>query len=182
MEKIMNTSYLFIIAAIVVAYLVFMFVLRGKIAKRTEGVVEGRTAEEAMKDYLCQTVNGYNPDDFMMAYGWVMAKYDINRIFAYNSDQILVVPAKLLHGELVMPDNQEMVVIDLDTVNHLFLFKKGSNSGVRVYFDNEKDSDNFYDLDCLKKDVCGNDNIPEFMKFVDFMENWAKKNNILVEE
>lgn len=178
----MSISYLFIIAAIVVVSLIFMLVLRGRIVKRTEGVVEGRSAEEAMNDYLNQTVTGYNPADFQVAYGWVMAKYDINRVFAYNSNHILVVPVKLLHGELTMPDNQEMVVIDLDTVDHLFLFKRGSNSGVRVYFDNEKNTDNFYDLDCVKKDVCGNDNIPDFMKFVSFMENWAKEHNIPVEE
>lgn len=178
----MSISYLFIIAAIVVAYLIFMLVLRDKIVKRTEGVVEGRSAEEAMNDYLCQTVNGYNPADFQVVYGWVMANYDINRVFAYNSNQILVVPVRLLHGELVMPDNQEMGVIDLDTIDHLLLFKRGSNSGVRVYFDNEKNSDNFYALDCVKKDVCGNDNIPAFMKFIDFMENWAKGHNIPVEE
>lgn len=178
----MSTSYLFIIGAIVIAYLVFMFVLRDKMEKRTEGVVEGRSAEEAMHDYVCQTVKGYNRADFQVVYGWVMARYDINRVFAYNAKQILVVPVKLLHGELVMPNNQEMVVIDLDnTIDHLLLFKRGSNSGVRVYFDNEKNSDNFYDLDCRKKDVCGNDNIPTFMKFVEFMESWANEHNIPVE-
>lgn len=178
----MSTSYLFIIGAIVIAYLVFMLVLRGKIAKRTEGVVEGRSAEEAMNDYLCQMVNGYNRADFQVVYGWVMARYDINRVFAYNAKQILVVPVKLLHGELVMPNNQSMIVIDLNTIDHLHLFKHGSNSGVRVYFDNEKDSDNSYDLNCREKNVCGNDNVPTFMKFVEFMENWAKENNILIEE
>lgn len=178
----MSTSYLFIIGAIIVAYLVFMFVLRGKIVKRTEGVVEGRSAEEAMNDYLSQMVNGYNRADFQVVYGWVMARYDINRVFAYNSKQILVVPVKLLHGELVMPNNQEMVVIDLNMIDHLHLFKHGSNSGVRVYFDSEKDSDNSYDLNCREKNVCGNDNVPTFMKFVEFMENWAKENNILIEK
>jgi len=34
----MSTSYLFIIAAIAVAYLIFMFVLRGKIVKHTEAL------------------------------------------------------------------------------------------------------------------------------------------------
>lgn len=177
----MSTSYLFIIGAIIVAYLIFMFVLRDKMVKSTEGVVEGRSAEEAMNDYLCQTVNGYNRADFQVVYGNVMARYDINRVFAYNSKQVLVVPVKLLHGDLVMPDNQEMVVIDLNTIAHFLFFKQGSYSSVRAYFDNEKNSDNFYDLDCNKKDVCGNDNIPTFMKFIEFIENWAKEHNIPVE-
>lgn len=65
----MSTSYLFIIGAIVVAYLVFMFVIRGKIVKSTEGVVEGCSAEEAMHDYVCQKVKGYNRADFQVVYG-----------------------------------------------------------------------------------------------------------------
>ena len=178
----MSATYLIIIGAIVVAYLVFMFVLRGKMVKRNEGVVEGMSADEAMNDYLTRVVKGYVPADYRLAYGWVMARYDINRVFAYNSERILVVPVKLLHGELVTPQDQGLVIIDIKDVDHLLLFKKGSNSGVRVYFDNEKNSENFYDLNCNKKDVCGNDNIPSFMKFVDFMEHWANKNNIPVEE
>lgn len=178
----MSTSYVLIIAAVAGVSAILLLALRGKMVKATEGVVQGRSPKEAMNDYLCSTIKGYNPADFNIAYGWVMARYDINRVFAYNSDRILVVPVKLLHGNLVMPDNQEMVAIDLDTVDHLFIFKRGANSGVRVCFDNKKNTDNHYDLNCLKKDVCGQDNIPDFMEFIAFMENWAKEHDIRVEE
>ncbi len=178
----MKTSYLIIIGAIFVAYLVFVLFMRARIQKRTAGVVEGRSAEEAMNDYLSQTIKGYNPADFSLAYGWVMARYDIERIFAYNDRQILVVPIKMLHGEPVMPQNQEIVNIDLADVDHLWLHRRGGNSGVRVYFDNERHTENFYDCNVSKKDICGQDNLPSFMRFIDSMESWAKRNGIKIED
>jgi len=180
----MSTTYLFIIGGIVVAYLIFMFGIRNLLVKKTQGVVTDCTAEEAMSNYLQQILQGFNPKDFQLVWGSTFANTDITRVFAYNDSQILVIPCKLLNGELVMPENQPSAAINLADVNHIRIGRKETIMRmpfVTLFFDAE-DNDNNFDLWREKKDVCGNNNHAAFQKFIDFMENWAKEHNIPVEE
>ena len=180
----MSTGYFLIIGAIAVIYLVFMFGLRGILKKNHQDAVTDMTADEAMKLYLERIVPGLNPGDFRLLWGSTFANTDITRIYAYNEERILVIPAKVADGGIVMPDNQPSAEIELKTIDHIWFGKKDSmirKLFVTLFFDAKNDDDNF-DIWCEKRDVCGNDNRPDFREFIDFMENWAKKHNIPTED
>ena len=202
----MNMSYICIIGAIVVAYLIIMYGIRFLLLKRRgvddkgdgevvanpaenetinmpEGVVIGASAYEAMKRYLVETIQDFNSNDFQLVWASTYANTDIERIVAYNEQRILVIPAKVLNGMLVMPENQPLVAIDLSDVDHIHFSRKVSWARimfVTLFFDPKDDKNNF-DIWGTKKDLCGNDNNPNFLKFVDFMEEWAKEHNVHAE-
>ena len=202
----MNTSYICIIGAIVVAYLIIMYGIRFLLLKRRgvddkgdgevvanpaenetinmpEGVVIGASAYEAMKRYLVETIQDFDSNDFQLVWASTYANTDIERIVAYNEQRILVIPAKVLNGMLVMPENQPLVAIDLSDVDHVHFSRKVSWARimfVTLFFDPKDDKNNF-DIWGTKKDLCGNDNNPNFLKFVDFMEEWAKEHNVPAE-
>ena len=48
---------------------------------------------------------------------------------------------------------------------------------VDLFFREKNDEDGFQ-IWCEKKDVCGNDNLPNFRNFIAFLEEWARKHNI----
>ena len=196
----MNTSYLCIIGGIAVAYLVIMHVIRYLLPKRRqeecdtcdenvtpnaapEGVAIAGSANEAMKRYLVEMIQEFNSDDFQIVWASTFANTDIERIVAYNDKQILVIPAKVVNGRLVMPENQQSVVINLSDVDHIHFSRKVSWARimfVTLFFD-PKDEKNNFDIWGTKKDPCGNDNNPNFLKFIDFVEQWAKEHNVQIE-
>lgn len=179
----MSTTYLLIIAAIAVAYLVFMFGLRRLMVKKTKSDVSDLPAAEAMKLYLERIVPELSIGDYRLLWGSTYANTDITRIYAYNSERIHVIPAKLLNGELVMPESQPSAEIELDTVDHIYFGKK--DSLMRILFVNfvfDKDDNENFDIWCEKKDIEGNDNRPAFREFIEFIENWAKEHNIQTED
>lgn len=180
----MSTSYILIIVAVAVAYLVVMYGLRGVLKKKAAGVVSDSTADEAMRLYLERVVPGLNTGDYRLMWGSTFANTDITRIYAYNAERIFVIPAKLAAGEIVMPDDQPSAEIELATVDHIWFGKKDTmirKLFVTLFFDAGNDDDNF-DIWCEKTDVCGNDNRPNFRAFIDFMESWAKEHNIRTED
>lgn len=176
----MSTTYLFIIGAIAVAYLIFMFGLRRLLVRKTTDAVTDLTADEAMRRYLAQIVPELPLDDYRLLWGSTFANTDITRIYAYNETKIFVIPAKLQQGELVMPENQPSVEIDLSTVDHIWFGKKDNlirMMFVTLIFDAKNEEDNF-DIWREKQDVCGADNRPNFRAFIAFMEEWAAKRGI----
>lgn len=179
----MNTTYFFIIGAIVIAYLVFTLGFRNLLVKRRQSAVSDCSADEAMKLYLKQIVPELKVDEYRLLWGSTYANTDITRIYAYNEERILVIPAKLEQGEIVMPDNQPFENIALDTIDHMHFGRKESITRmmfVTLFFD-AQDEENNFDIWREKKDVCGNDNRPNFVQFIDFMEDWAQKHNIHTE-
>ena len=180
----MNTTYFLIIGAIGVAYLIFMVGLRNVIGKKPQEAISDFSADEAMKMYLERMVPEINVNDYRLLWGSTFGNTDINRIFAYNEEKIHVIPAKVLNGELVTPEGQPFVTIELSTVDHIWFGKKESLMRmmfVQLFFDAKNEDDNF-EIWREKKDVCGNDNRPDFVAFIEFMENWAKKQNIPTED
>ena len=180
----MSTSYFLIIGAIAVAYLVFMYGVRNMLVKKNHGFVADFTADEAMKRYLKRLLPELNTDDFRLVWGSTFANTDIMRIYAYNDERILVIPAKLANGEIVMPEDQPSAEIELASIDHIWFGKKDSLTRslfITLFFDADNDEDNF-DIWCEKRDVCGNDNRPCFREFIEFMESWAKKHNIPTED
>lgn len=199
----MNTSYLCIIGAIVVVYLVVMQAVRYFLLKRREtngnsdenvaanpseeqakpqpeGVAIGASVNEAMKRYMEKTIEDFNSDDYQLVWASTYANTDIERIVAYNDQRMLVIPAKVFNGMLIMPENQPSVAIELSDVDHIHFSRKVSWARimfVTLFFDPKDESNNF-DIWGTKKDPCGNDNNPNFLKFVDFMEQWAKEHNV----
>lgn len=202
----MNTSYLCIIGGIAVVYLIVMHGIRYLISKRNgvnndseneatsnppenvtqnppEGVIIGASAYDAMKRYLEKIIQNFNSDDFQLVWASTFANTDIERIVAYNDQQILVIPAKVMNGRLVMPENQPSVAIDLSDVDHIHFSRKVSWARimfVTLFFD-PKDEKNNFDIWGTKKDLCDNDNNPNFLKFIDFIEQWAKEHNVQIE-
>ena len=180
----MSTTYFLIIGAIIVAYLIFTLGLRKLIVKKTQenDFIDG-SADEAMRLYLKRIVPELNVNDYQLLWGSTFGNTDIIRIFAYNEERIVVIPAKLEQGEIVMPANQPSVQIELSTVDHIHIGRKESLTRmmfVTLFFD-AKDEKNNFDIWREKKDVCGNDNRPEFVKFIDFIEDWAKRHDIPTE-
>ena len=200
----MNTSYLCIIGAIAVAYIVVMYIVRNLLLRRrgesgkvveddmlcggkddgtamcNAGVAIGESVYEAIKCYLEIMLQDFDAEDFQLVWASTFANTDIERIVAYNDRQILVIPAKVLNGRLVMPDNQPSVAIDLGDVDHIHFSRKVSWARimfVTLFFD-PKDEKNNFEIWGTKKDPCGNDNNPQFLKFVDFIEQWAKEHNV----
>ena len=180
----MSTNYLLWIGAIVVAYLVFMYGLRHLLAKKPAEAVTDLTADEAMKQYLGRVAPEIDPAHFRLLWGSTFANTDITRIYAYNAERICVIPAKVAQGELVMPVDQPAATIELREVDHIWFGRKDSllrMLSVDLFFGPE-DDDNRFQIWCEKKDVCGNDNRPEFRKFIDFLDAWAKQHNIPTED
>ncbi|MCH5175504.1 MAG: hypothetical protein J1F40_06420 [Prevotellaceae bacterium] len=200
----MTTTYLAIIGVIAVVYMVVMYVIRNLLLRNRreknndavnestyegdenvdstplEGVAIGASVHEAMKCYMEIMIEGFNPDDFQLVWASTFGNTDIERIVAYNDRQILVIPAKAMNGMLVMPENQPSAAIDLSEVDHIHFSRKVSWARimfVTLFFD-PKDEKNNFDIWGTKKDPCGNDNNPNFVKFVDFMEQWAKEHNV----
>ena len=180
----MDTSYLLLIGAIAVAYLIFMFGIRRLLVKKSVDVVTDLTADEAMKQYLGRVAPEINTDDFRLLWGATYANTDITRIFAYNAERIYVIPAKLTQGGLVMPADQPAAMSELREIDHIWFGRKDSLIRmlfVDLFFD-AKDDDNRFQIWCQKKDVCGNDNRPEFRKFIDFLAEWAQQHSIQTED
>ena len=180
----MSKTYLLIIAAIAVAYLIYMYGLRRLMTRKPADVVTDMSAYEAMKLYLGKTLPELNVGDYRLLWGSTFGNTDINRIFAYNSERILVIPAKVLNGELVMPEAQPSADIELDSIDHIWFGKKESSIRMMfvTLFFNAKDDDNNFDIWREKKDVCGDDNRPAFREFIAFMEGWAKEHSIRTED
>lgn len=179
----MTTTYLLIIGAIIAAYLIFMYGLRSVITKRSPETVSDCSADEAMKHYLKQVVPDLNTDEYRLLWGATFANTDITRIYAYNEERILVIPAKLEQGEIVMPAGQPSEQIELNTVDHIHIGRKENlvrMMFVTLFFD-AKDENNNFDIWRQKKDVCGADNRPNFIAFIDFVEDWAGRHNIPTE-
>ena len=134
--------------------------------------------------YLGRVAPEIDTADYRLVWGSTFANTDITRIYAYNAERICVVPAKLEQGKLVMPADQPWATIELDTIDHMWFGRKDSLLrilSVDVFFD-AKDNDNNFQIWCEKRDVCGNDNRPEFRKFIDFLDDWAKQHNIPTED
>ena len=203
----MNNSYLVIIGVIAVAYIIIMNIIRffmkkkhgdnadsGDIIPSSENttttqhevndIVIGCNPDEAMKAYMEKTLQeDFNANDYQLVWASTFGNTDIERVVAYNDKQILVIPAKVQNGTLVMPEDQPSAAIDLSTVDHIHFGRKVSwvrIAFVTLFFDAKDDKNNF-DIWGTKKDVCGNDNNPSFAKFIDFMEQWAKEHNVPAE-
>lgn len=179
----MSTTYFLIIGAIAAAYLIFMYGIRRLLVKRTPEAVSDLSADEAMKRYLEETVPDLNVSEYRLLWGATFGNTDIIRIFAYNEERILVIPAKLEQGEIVMPADQPSERIELDTIDHIHIGRKESlirMMFVTLFFD-AKDETNNFDIWREKTDACGNDNRPNFVRFIDFIEDWAQRHNIPTE-
>ena len=181
----MSTTYFMIAGAIIVAYLVITFGFRSLISKRTNAqeFVSDYSADEAMRLYLQQVVPDLNVSEHRLVLGATFGNTDIIRIFAYNEERIFSIPAKVERGEIVMPADQPSVQIELSSVDHIHIGRKDNFMRmpfVTLFFDAKNEEDNF-DIWREKKDVCGNDNRPNFVEFIDFMEGWAKRHNIHTE-
>ncbi|MCH5173756.1 MAG: hypothetical protein J1D85_06060 [Bacteroidales bacterium] len=179
----MNATYLLIIGAIAAAYLIFMYGIRRRLVKRTSEPVSDLSADEAMKRYLEKTVPELDVKEYRLLWGATFGNTDIIRIFAYNEERILVIPAKVEDGDIVMPAGQPSAHIELDTVDHIHIGRKESLMRmmfVTLFFD-AKDEENNFDIWREKTDACGNDNRPNFVEFIDFIEDWARRHNIPTE-
>lgn len=173
--------------------------------QEVEGVVIGEYPAEAMKTYmekmlpyfstddflsmwgsasdLEKTLQGFNVNNFQLVWASTYGNTNIERIVAYNDKEVLLIPAKVLNGKLVIPVEQPAAFIDLSKVDHIWLGRKVSWARiafVQLFFDAKNDKDNI-EIWGTKKDPCGNDNNPSFAKFIDFMEQWAKEHNVQAE-